>query len=113
MDGIIAMVQTLIDKGFAYEDHGTVYYDTKKFPEYGKLSRKNLDELIAGASERVTIDDAKKNPTDFVLWKPKKRANPAGHPLGARADPVGISNAPLCPSIIWGIPLISTQAARI
>ena len=72
MDGIIAMVQTLIDKGFAYEDHGTVYYDTKKFPEYGKLSRKNLDELIAGASERVTIDDAKKNPTDFVLWKPKK-----------------------------------------
>ena len=47
MDGIIAMVQTLIDKGFAYEDHGTVYYDTKKFPEYGKLSRKNLDELIA------------------------------------------------------------------
>ena len=108
MDGIIAMVQTLIDKGFAYEDHGTVYYDTKKFPEYGKLSRKNLDELIAGASERVTIDDAKKNPTDFVLWK-----NPAGHPLGAKADPVGISNAPLCPSIIWGIPLISMQAARI
>ena len=76
MDGIIAMVQTLIDKGFAYEDHGTVYYDTKKFPEYGKLSRKNLDELIAGASERVTIDDAKKNPTDFVLWKPKKEGEP-------------------------------------
>ena len=51
MDGIIAMVQTLIDKGFAYEDHGTVYYDTKKFPEYGKLSRKNLDELIARAEK--------------------------------------------------------------
>ena len=77
MDGIIAMVQTLIDKGFAYEDHGTVYYDTKKFPEYGKLSRKNLDELIAGASERVAIDDAKKNPTDFVLWKPKKEGEPS------------------------------------
>ena len=57
MDGIIAMVQTLIDKGFAYEDNGTVYYDTKKFPEYGKLSKKNLDELIAGASERVAIED--------------------------------------------------------
>ncbi|MBR5590774.1 MAG: class I tRNA ligase family protein, partial [Anaerotignum sp.] len=68
MDGIIDMVKTLIDKGFAYEDKGTVYFDTKAFPEYGKLSRKNLDELIAGASERVTIDDAKKNPTDFVLW---------------------------------------------
>ena len=77
MDGIIAMVQELIDKGFAYEDNGTVYYDTKKFPEYGKLSRKNLDELIAGASERVTIDDAKKNPTDFVLWKPKKEGEPS------------------------------------
>ena len=82
MDGIIAMVQTLIDKGFAYEDHGTVYYDTKKFPEYGKLSRKNLDELIAGASERVTIDDAKKNPTDFVLWKPKRGRTQLDIPLG-------------------------------
>ncbi|MDY3927670.1 MAG: cysteine--tRNA ligase, partial [Anaerotignum sp.] len=77
MDGIIEMVQTLIDKGFAYEDKGTVYYDTKKFPEYGKLSRKNLDELIAGASERVTIDDAKRNSTDFVLWKPKKEGEPS------------------------------------
>ena len=77
MDGIIAMVQTLIDKGYAYEDNGTVYYDTKKFPEYGKLSKKNLDELIAGASERVAIDDAKKNPTDFVLWKPKKEGEPS------------------------------------
>ena len=77
MDGIITMVQTLIDKGFAYEDNGTVYYDTKKFPEYGKLSKKNLDELIAGASERVAIDDAKKNPTDFVLWKPKKEGEPS------------------------------------
>ncbi len=55
MDGIIAMVQTLIDKGFAYEDNGTVYYDTKKFPEYGKLSRKNLDELIAGASKEFAL----------------------------------------------------------
>ena len=77
MDGIIEMVQTLIDKGFAYEDKGTVYYNTKMFPEYGKLSRKNLDELIAGASERVTIDDAKKNSTDFVLWKPKKEGEPS------------------------------------
>ena len=50
MDGIIEMVQTLIDKGFAYEDKGTVYYNTKMFPEYGKLSRKNLDELTGGES---------------------------------------------------------------
>lgn len=76
MDHIIEMVQTLIDKGFAYEDNGTVYYDTKQFAEYGKLSRKNLDELIAGGSERVSVDDAKKNPTDFVLWKPFKPGEP-------------------------------------
>ena len=76
MPHIIEMIQTLLDKGFAYEDNGTVYYDTKKFPEYGKLSKKNLDELIAGASERVSIDDAKKNPTDFVLWKPHKPGEP-------------------------------------
>lgn len=77
MDGIVEMIQTLVDKGFAYEDNGTVYYNTKMFPEYGKLSRKNLDELIAGGSERVAVDDAKKNPTDFVLWKPKKEGEPS------------------------------------
>ncbi len=76
MNHIIEMIQILLDKEFAYEDKGTVYYDTKKFPEYGKLSKKNLDELIAGASERVSIDDAKKNPTDFVLWKPHKPGEP-------------------------------------
>lgn len=76
MDHIIEMVKTLIDKGFAYEDKGTVYFDTKQFADYGKLSRKNLDELIAGGSERVSVDDAKKNPTDFVLWKPYKPGEP-------------------------------------
>ena len=76
MDNIISMIQTLIDKGFAYENEGTVYFNTKKFPEYGKLSKKNLDELIAGASERVTLDEAKVNSTDFVLWKPYKPGEP-------------------------------------
>lgn len=76
MDGIIEMIQTLIDKGYAYEHDGTVYYDTKKFVDYGKLSKKNLDELIEGASDRVDKDDAKKNPTDFVLWKPFKPGEP-------------------------------------
>ena len=76
MPHIIEMIQVLLDKGYAYEDKGTVYYDTKKFPEYGKLSKKNLEELIAGASERVSVDDAKKNPTDFVLWKPHKSGEP-------------------------------------
>ena len=77
MPEIIEMIQELIDKGHAYEDNGTVYYDTKSFPEYGKLSKKNLDELVAGASERVEADAAKKNSTDFVLWKPKKEGEPS------------------------------------
>ena len=76
MDHIIEMIDTLVKKGHAYEHEGTVYFDTKSFPEYGKLSKKNLDELIAGASDRVEIDDAKKNPTDFVLWKPYKPGEP-------------------------------------
>ena len=75
---------------------------------------KNLDELIAGASERVAIDDAKEKSDRLRSVEAQKGGrNPAGHPLGAKADPVGTLNAPLCPSIIWGIPLISMQAARI
>ncbi|MEA4815711.1 MAG: cysteine--tRNA ligase [Lachnospiraceae bacterium] len=76
ISGIIEMIKTLIDKGYAYEKEGTVYYNTKAFKEYGKLSKKNLDELIAGASERVSLDDLKENPMDFVLWKPFKPGEP-------------------------------------
>ncbi|MBQ9519142.1 MAG: class I tRNA ligase family protein, partial [Firmicutes bacterium] len=61
MDYIIQMVQTLIDKGHAYEVNGTVFFDTKSFEGYGKLSGKNIDDLMAGA--RIDIDDNKKNPT--------------------------------------------------
>lgn len=76
MPEIIEMIKTLIEKGFAYEAEGTVYYDTKKFEEYGKLSKKNIDELQAGASERVDVDNNKKSPMDFVLWKPAKPNEP-------------------------------------
>ena len=82
MDHIIEMVQTLIDKGHAYEVDGTVFFDTKSFDGYGKLSGKNIDDLMAGA--RIDVDDNKKNPTDFVLWKPKKEGEPAWQsPWGA------------------------------
>lgn len=76
MDHIIEMIKTLIEKGHAYEKNGSVYYDTRSFPEYGKLSGKKLDDLIAGASNRVDFDEDKKSPADFVLWKPKKEGEP-------------------------------------
>jgi cysteinyl-tRNA synthetase len=76
--GMIEMIKTLIDKGFAYvAKDGTVYYRTRKFPEYGKLSHKNIDDLRSG--ERmllVTGEDQKEDPLDFVLWKPKKEGEP-------------------------------------
>ncbi|MGL4343614.1 MAG: cysteine--tRNA ligase [Cellulosilyticaceae bacterium] len=74
MSEIITMISTLIEKGFAYEVEGTVYFDTEAFEGYGKLSKKVLDELEAGA--RIQVADAKKNPMDFVLWKPKKDGEP-------------------------------------
>lgn len=75
MPEIIEMIQTLIDKGYAYEVNGSVFYDTKAFKDYGKLSGKNIDDLEAGA--RIEVDTQKKNPMDFVLWKPKKPGEPA------------------------------------
>lgn len=74
IDGIIEMIQTLIDKGHAYEVNGSVFYDTKSFADYGKLSGKNIDDLEAGA--RIAVDETKKSPMDFVLWKPKKEGEP-------------------------------------
>ncbi|EOS41083.1 cysteinyl-tRNA synthetase [Lachnospiraceae bacterium M18-1] len=76
--GMIELIQTLIDKGFAYEKNGTVYYRTRKFEDYGKLSHKNLDDLRSGnRSLLVTGEDEKEDPLDFVLWKPKKEGEPA------------------------------------
>ncbi len=74
MDEIIEMIKTLIEKGYAYEVNGSVFYDTKSFADYGKLSGKNIDDLEAGA--RIAVDESKKNPMDFVLWKPKKEGEP-------------------------------------
>ena len=76
--GMVEMIQELIDKGYAYEKNGTVYYRTRKFAEYGKLSHKNLDDLRSGErSLLVTGEDEKEDPLDFVLWKPKKEGEPA------------------------------------
>ena len=79
IDGMIAMISTLIEKGYAYPAaDGTVYFRTRQFKEYGKLSHKNLDDLRAGnRSLLVSGEDQKEDPLDFVLWKPKKEGEPS------------------------------------
>ena len=76
--GMIEKINTLIEKGHAYvAADGTVYFRTKSFKEYGKLSHKNLDDLQSGFREiKVTGEEGKEDPTDFVLWKPKKEGEP-------------------------------------
>ncbi|MFA6941477.1 MAG: cysteine--tRNA ligase [Clostridiaceae bacterium] len=75
MEDIISFVSDLVDKGYAYEINGDVYYDTSKFKEYGKLSGQNLEELQAGA--RISVDERKKSPMDFAVWKSKKEGEPS------------------------------------
>lgn len=76
--GMIELIQTLIEKGYAYEKNGTVYYRTRKFEGYGKLSHKNLDDLKSGGRElKVSGEDEKEDSLDFVLWKPKKEGEPS------------------------------------
>lgn len=70
MGDIIKFVKTLIEKGYAYEADGDVYFSTRKFDEYGKLSKQNIDELEAGA--RIAIGEVKQDPLDFALWKARK-----------------------------------------
>lgn len=75
MDEIIALVQKLVDSGHAYEVDGDVYFDTTTFPEYGQLSGQNLEDLQLGIS--VDVDERKKHPADFAVWKAKKEGEPA------------------------------------
>ncbi len=72
---MIEMINELIKKGYAYENESHVYFEVKKFSDYGKLSNKNLEELIAGS--RVEISENKKNSEDFVLWKPSNDNEPS------------------------------------
>ena len=77
IQGMIEMISTLIEKGYAYDVNGTVYFRTRKFNEYGKLSKKNIDDLEAGHREiKVAGEENKEDPLDFVLWKPKKEGEP-------------------------------------
>lgn len=75
---MISMVETLIAKGFAYEKNGTVYFRTRSFADYGKLSHKNIDDLRSGNRELLVSGEKEKEDTlDFVLWKPKKEGEPS------------------------------------
>lgn len=78
IDGMVDMIQSLIEKGHAYEKNGTVYFRTRSFADYGKLSKKNIDDLEAGHREiKVAGEEDKEDSLDFVLWKPKKEGEPA------------------------------------
>ena len=75
IENIIHIVETLVEKGYAYPANGDVYFRTKKFSEYGKLSHMPMEDLVAGA--RVSVDDVKEDPADFALWKAAKEGEPS------------------------------------
>ncbi len=75
IDSIIRVITNLIEKGYAYEISGDVYFRVERDEDYGKLSRRNIDELLAGA--RLEIEETKENPADFALWKSQKPGEPA------------------------------------
>ena len=77
MDEIITFVQDVLNNGHAYEAEGDVYFSIDSFHQYGKLSGRDINDLVAGASERVGQDERKKNPLDFALWKSAKPGEPA------------------------------------
>ena len=89
---IVSLIQTLIDRQAAYEIDGDVYYRVNHFAEYGKLSHRQPEDLLAGA--RVEVDERKEDPRDFDLWKKSKRRSRGGIAPGGRADRVGISSVP-------------------
>ncbi len=77
IDEIISIIEALVERGHAYQSGSDVYFATETFPEYGKLSKMTLDALLDGASERVSLDDVKRSPADFAVWKGAKPGEPA------------------------------------
>ncbi len=78
IEHIVELIQKIVDRGHGYVGpDGTVYFSIDSFPKYGRLSGRNLEEMMAGASERVADDPNKRNPYDFVLWKPSKEGEPS------------------------------------
>lgn len=103
MDDIIKFIQVLIDKGYAYQSEGDVYYRARKFKDYGKLSGQSVDDLEQGASERVAdFDQGKKKIRLILLYgKPQNQVKSIGKRLLGTEGPVGTSNAPSWQRSIW------------
>ena len=110
MPRVIEIVQALIERGYAYEVDGDVYFRVRKFPDYGKFSRRNLDDALAGA--RVAVDERKEYPLDFALWKAAKPGEPSWETPWGRGGPAGTSSARPWPSTTWGRGSTSTAVAR-
>ena len=111
--GMISMIETLIEKGYAYEKNGTVYYRTRKFAEYGKLSHKNLDDLQSGGRALlVSGEDEKEDSLDYY-GNQRKRASRHGNLHGERVVRDGISNAQRCLKNIWASRLIFMPVEKI
>lgn len=111
--GMIQMIGELIEKGHAYEKNGTVYFRTRSFKDYGKLSHKNLDDLKSGGRELlVSGQDEKEDPLDFVLWKPKKDGEPYWDAPWSKAARCTLSVL-RCPENIWASRSISMPAGKI
>ena len=88
---IIEFIKALVDKGYAYESGGDVYFQTRKFNGYGKLSHQSIDELKVGA--RIDVGEKKEDPLDFVLWKAAKPGKFLGKVRGEKDGRAGILNA--------------------
>ncbi len=106
---IIDLITTLIDKGYAYEVNGDVYYRTLKFKDYGKLSHQPIEDLQSGA--RIDVNDIKETRSTLHSGKPPSPASRSGNLRGAKAVPAGISSARPCPTATSARRSTSTAAA--
>ena len=114
MPDILAFIEVLIEKGFAYEVAGDVYYRTRKFPNYGKLSHQSIDELEVGASQRTGVEQQlKEDPLDFALWKSAKEDEISWDSPWGKDVPAGILNALSWRQNTWERRLIFTVVDKI